>query len=209
MIRSWSPSLRATAAILLLGFTANAVSGAFWVVYATEQIGLSTQQWGLILLIETLLRNVAYVPAGVLADRLGRSRFVALSLALSTVSLPAFVLATGFWGALAVRGVIGVSNALFTPACCALVADTVPRESRGRVTAAIGRGSVLLGSTGGGTGGPGMGFLMTLPVMFGALGGGYLYDLRPALPWLVALLALLVASLLAWRSLSDPREAHV
>ena len=71
------------------------------------------------------------------------------------------------------------------PASTALLADYVPREMRGRVMAAIGRGSVLIGATGGGTGGPGMGYLFTIPVIMSSLVGGFLYSMNPRFPWLV------------------------
>ncbi len=40
----------------------------------------------------------------------------------------------------------------------------------------------MLGAASGGTGGPGMGFLVTLPVMLGSIAGGYLYGHNPAFP---------------------------
>lgn len=209
MIRRWPPALRALTVIIGLGLTANAISGGFWVVYAKEEIGLSAKSWGLILLIETFLRNVTYIPGGLLVDRLGRTKFVVISLLISMVSIPLIVFVNGFGGALMVRGAIAVANALFSPACSALVADTVPRDMRGRVMAAIGQGQMLLGSSGGGTGGPGMGFLMTLPVIAGSLVGGYLYDTDPRLPWFFTFAALAVCVMLAWRRLCDPPEACV
>jgi MFS family permease len=208
MVHQWSGCLRATGAILTLGFTANAVTGAFWVVYAKEQIGLTATSWGLVLLVETLLRNIMYIPAGILADRVGRSRFVLISLLISFLAIPSFVLVRGMPGAFVVRGLIAISSALFTPACTALMSDTVPREMRGQVMAAIGRGQMLMGSPGGGTGGPGMGFLITIPVMLGSLVGGYLYDANPTWPWMFALVAFGISVILAWRCLVDPQSAH-
>ena len=50
--------------------------------------------------------------------------------------------------------------------------------------AAIGRGSTLIGATGGGTGGPGMGYLFTVPVMTASVLGGHLYSINPTYPWI-------------------------
>jgi MFS family permease len=73
--------------------------------------------------------------------------------------------------------------ALYMPASTALMADLVPREIRGRVMSAVGRGSVMLGAAGGGTGGPGMGYFFTLFVMAGSVLGGVLYSIDPSYPW--------------------------
>jgi len=64
------------------------------------------------------------------------------------------------------------------------MADSVPRDLRGRVMAAMGRGSILIGAAGGGTGGPGMGYMFTIPVMIASVVGGLLYSMNPNYPWI-------------------------
>lgn len=209
LLRQLSPTVRVLGLIIALGFTSNAIAGAFWVVYAKEQIGLTAKEWGFILLVETLLRNVLYIPAGMIVDRFGRTKFILASLALSFVAIPLFVITTMSWQILLIRAAIAVANAFFAPACSALMADTVPREIRGRVMAAIGRGAVMLGPASGGTGGPGMGFLITIPVMVGSLAGGYMYGANPIYPWLFVAGATMISVTLAARFLRDPEQAHV
>ena len=111
-------------------------------IYAKTHIGLSSSQWGLILLCEMTLRNLATIPAGFMADRFGRARFIIGALLGSTV-IPLFLLAGSFGDVLAIRCIVGVTAAVFSPSTSALLADTVPSAIRGRVMAAIGRGSVL------------------------------------------------------------------
>ncbi len=202
-------SLQAQAAIIILGFTCNAVASAFWVVYAKDHIGLTAKEWGSILLVEMLLRTLLLIPAGIVVDRHGRTRFILLSLTLSLVSMPLFLLSANFIHVLSIRIVIGVANAFFGPACAALMADTVPRDMRGRVMAAIGRGTVMLGPASGGTGGPGMGFLTTLPVILGSILGGYLYSTNPTFPWLFVAAATALSLILSALFLRDPEQAHV
>lgn len=210
MLRQLPRSLKALAVVIALGFTSNAIASSFWVVYAKEQLGLGTKEWGLILLIDMLLRSLLNIPSGMIVDRYGRTRFILASLLLALVATPLFVFSSSFIQVLLVRAVIAVANAFFTPACSALMADTVPRAMRGRVMAAIGRGSVILGAaTGGGTGGPGMGFLITLPVMLGSIAGGYLYGHDPASPWFFALGATAISVLLAALYLRDPKQAEI
>lgn len=209
MIKALPRTLRAQALIVILGFTCNAIAGAFWVVYADQEIGLTATQWGSILLGETLLSTLLQIPAGMAVDRYGRTRFIVASLALSLISMPAFLLSSRLIHVLLVRLALAVANAFFAPASMALMADTVPRERRGRVMAAIGRGMVLLGPAAGGTGGPGMGFLTTLPVMLGSLAGGILYTYNPVFPWLFVSAATVLSILLAVLFMRDPEHAHI
>ena len=80
---------------------------------------------------------------------------------------------------------------------------------RGRVTAAIGRGSIMIGSASGGTGGPGTGFLTTVPLMIAPMSGGLLYAWNPATPWICVLVATVAALLVAVRFVRDPRKAEL
>ena len=196
------------AAILILGFMTNAIAGPFWVVYASQEIGLSSVQWGFILFVETGLRTLAYIPAGMVVDRLGRSMCIRASLLVTLIALPLFVVARTSLHVLLIRSVVGLTNAFVLPAGSALMADLVPRDMRGRVMAALGRGTTLIGSTGGGVGGPGMGFLITIPIMIASLAGGYLYEANPTYPWLFGFVAGLISLVLATFFLRDPATAE-
>ncbi|MBN2336028.1 MFS transporter [Candidatus Bathyarchaeota archaeon] len=200
--------VKALGVVMALGFIGNAVSSPFWVVFVVDEIGLSSTGWGLILLLETILKTVLIIPAGVLVDERGRSRVLLFAVLVSLVSMPAMIFARGFYDVLLIRLVTGVAGALLVPASTALMADYVPSELRGRVMAAIGRGSLMVGSAGGGTGGPGMGYLFTVPVMAGSILGGVLYALDPSYPWvcLFALAALQAAAIMLY--VRDPEEAH-
>jgi MFS family permease len=209
LYRQSPPSLRAVGVIIILSISANALAGPFWVVYAVERIGLSAERWGLVLLLEAALLNVAYIPSGQLADRWGRARCQQAGLALALLSSISFMLAREFYGVLASRLAVALAMALFIPANTALVADLIPRGIRGRVMAAIGRGSVLLLSPGGGIGGPGLGFVSILPVTLCSLAAGLLYGLEARAPWIV-LCALFAAALgLSLRLVRDPQTAEI
>ena len=75
--------------------------------------------------------------------------------------------------------------------------------------AAIGRGAVMLGPASGGTGGPGMGLLTTLPVMLGSILGGYLYSSNPIFPWLFVSAATALSVLFSVLFLRDPEQAQI
>jgi MFS family permease len=208
LLRRFPRSLRAMSAVLILCFVANAVAGPFWVVYARDHLGLSSSTWGLILLVETVLRNAAFMPAGMLVDRHGRTRFLIGSLVLALVTVPLFAWSQNWVQVLVLRCAVALTTAFFMPACSALMADIVPREIRGRVMAAIGRGTVMIGASSGGTGGPGVGFLITVPLMIGSLVGGYLYAYSPVLPWILSGVALGLSTLLAALFIRDPDSAE-
>ncbi len=209
MLRQLPVSVRALGIVVILGFMANGVATSFWVIYAVEEIGLSTVDWGLILFIEAALKAVIYIPAGVLVDRYGRARSLMASLLFSLVSIPTFIIARGFYQVLAIRLAVGVANVLFIPACSALMADCIPRDIRGRAMAALGRGTVLVGATGGGTGGPGMGFLITIPVMAASLAGGVLYAANPVYPWYFFLFTILASIAVTGLYIRDPKTAEI
>ena len=202
-------TLKALTAIIILGFMANGVAGPFWVVYANDHIGLSSTQWGLVLLIEAALGNVVRIPAGFLADRYGRTRFILVSLLLCTATLPCFIFAETLAQVIAIRCIVAITMAFFGPACGALLADTVPRNIRGRVMAAIGRGSVRLGAATGGTGGPGVGFLTIIPIALASLAGGLLYEWHAVLPWGFLLLATALSLIIAVLFVRDSQDAEV
>ena len=209
LLRQMSPSLKVLAWVVLLSFLANGVTSAFWVVYATQQIGLSAAEWGLILLIEAFVRLAAFLPAGLLVDRWGRRNALLTALAISTLAIPLFVVLSSFTAILLIRVATAVAFALAIPACTALMADLTPRSVRGQMMAAIGQGGILIAPAGGGAGGPALGYLFILPVVVASLAGGYLYTLNPAYPWLFSLLTTLLALILTFLFIRDPQRAEV
>ncbi|MFP3951917.1 MAG: MFS transporter [Candidatus Bathyarchaeia archaeon] len=201
-------TVKALAVIMTLGFTSNAVGSPFWVVYVTDVINLSSLEWGLILLVESGLRTLLYIPAGVIVDRYGRARSLSASLFLSLIAVPLLVFSDSFFEVLMIRSAIGISNAIMVPASSALLADAVPRDIRGRAMAAIGRGSMLLGATGGGTGGPGMGYIITLPVVVMSIVGGYIYALNPSFTWGLITFTIFLSLVTSLIFVRDPKEAE-
>ncbi len=127
---------------------------------------------------------------------------------LSSTALPLFLLAGTFGEVLAIRCIVGLTSAFFSPSTAALLADTVPSPIRGRVMAAIGRGSVMIGAASGGTGGPGTGFLITIPLMLASLAGGILYEWNPVSTWVLVLALMLVALVVAVLYVRDPKKAE-
>ena len=209
MLRQLPRTTRALGTLIIFCFIANALTSPFWVVYVVEEIGLSSVEWGFILLVESAIRTLLYIPAGLLVDRYGRSKFVIGGLGLLLASTPLFLISKSLVDVLLIRSAIALVNIFFTPACTALMADTVPREIRGKVMAALGRGSLMIGGTGGGTGGPGMGFLITIPVMIASISGGMIYAMNPNYPWYIMMVAIIASLLVSILFIRDPSDAEI
>ena len=208
LLRAIPRSVQALGVLVGFGFIANAISSPFWVVYAIDIVGVSSVGWGLILLIESVFRTILTIPGGMIADRYSRTKVLLAALVLSIVSVPMFAVARGFTDILLIRLGVAIAGALFMPASTALMADYIPRELRGRVMAAMGRGSVMIGAAGGGTGGPGMGYLFTIPVMISSIAGGILYAINPGYPWLCVLGATVLQIVTLILFIRDPQTAE-
>jgi MFS family permease len=187
----------------------NGVASPFDVVFAVNQIGLSPSDWGTILLVESVVRLLFFIPAGLLVDRWGRTNSLLGAMILSLVSIPLFVFVSSYTAVLLIRVSVAVSFAIAIPACTALMADIVPRENRGRVMALVGQGGIMIGPAGGGTGGPAVGFLITIPMMAASLIGGYLYALNPAYPWFFVLAATACMVVITALFIRDPQKAEI
>ena len=184
-------------------------SSPFWLVYTIHEIGLTSIEGGTILFIEMGIRTLLYIPAGVIVDRYGRTKSIIVSLLLFLASIPIFIFSISLSNALLVRSALAIMNSLFILACSVLMADTVPREKRGCVMAALGRGTVFLGATGGGTGGPRVGYMITIPIILSSVAGGCLYTFDPRYPWLFVTVSILISLLVSALYIRDPEEAEI
>jgi MFS family permease len=209
LIKDMPTSVRALSVVSGMSFIANSLTSPFWVVYVTDIIGIEKVEWGLILLIESLMRVGFIIPAGMIVDRYGRSKSLMTAIIISLVSFPSLTLASSFAHVLLIRLCVAIAVSLYVPASAALMADYVPREMRGRIMSAVGRGSTLIGSTGGGVGGPGMGYFFVLPVMVGSILGGLLYSINPVYPWIGVLLTCLVQLVCVFFFIHDPIEKEI
>jgi MFS family permease len=206
LVSDMPATVKALGLVAGLSFIMNGISSPFWVVYATEEVGLSNLNWGLILLIESIIKTVLMIPAGIISDVYSRSRSLLASVVVCLIAYPATVFASNFTHMLLIRIFIGLSGALFISSSSALMADYVPRNIRGRVMAAIGRGSVLVGAAGGGTGGPGMGYLFTIPVMLSSILGGVLYSINPDYVWYSVIIATFIQVIFVFIFIKDPEK---
>jgi MFS family permease len=208
LVRTMPKSIKALGFLIGIGFISNAIAAPFWIVYITDVIGISKIDWGIILLVEAIFRIILTIPCGMIADRYSRTKTLFAAVFFSLFSLPTLVIARGVVDVLLIRLGIALAGALFMPSSTALMADYIPREQRGKVMAAIGRGSVMVGATGGGTGGPGMGYIFTIPVMTASILGGILYSVNPVYPWICVLGATILQLVSLILFIRDPEKAE-
>ncbi len=198
-------SLRAFTLMLILSFFINNVTTPYWVVYSVEGIRLSELQWGTILLMATLVNVALTVPAGMTVDRFGVKRVLFLASALSIAPVILFPFSHSFAETAMSLVTINVANAFLVSAAPSFMAHSVTTDKRGRIMAALGQGMLLI-NTRGGTGGPGMGAVLTVPSILGSALGGFIYRYDPRLPWVLLALFMIVNAVICVVFLSPPED---
>jgi MFS family permease len=203
-VLAWLPrSLKAFSVMLVLSFFFNSMTSSYWVLYCVEVLGLSKLQWGSVLLIATVVNVVLLLPAGMIVDRFGPKRTLTVALGVSSVPLILFPFSRGFWDVATLFVIMTISNSVLISGAPAFMAQAVPNEMRGRVMAALGQGMLFINTRGGGGGGPGMGAILTIPSIFGAMIGGFIYKYNPVIPWVLMGCSMLVSAFINAIYVSD------
>ena len=198
----WLPSnLRAFGLMLVLGFLLNNMVSSYWVIYVTQSLGLSTVQWGMVLLAASVINVALMVPAGMLVDRLGPKRVLTWALLIGAVPMLLLRYATKFVCVTVPVVIMPVAISLPMSGAPAYLPHSVPPERRGQVMSALGMGMLFINTRGGGGGGPGMGTLLTIPSIVGSILGGFVYGYNPNLLWMSFGVALLISAVLSDRFL--------
>jgi len=198
----WLPrNLKAFGLMLVLGFLLNNMVSNYWVIYATQSLGLEPIQWGMVLLIASVFNVVLMIPAGMLVDRMGPKRVLTWALLLGAVPMLLFRFATSFVYVTTLLVVMTVANSFLMSGAPAYMTHSVPPERRGRVMSALGQGMLFINTRGGGGGGPGMGTLLTIPSIIGSVIGGFVYGYNPNLLWMSFGVALILSAVISDRFL--------
>lgn len=146
-------------ALYLIGINAllhlaSMTANAYWVVYATGEVGgLTASEWGMATLFHDFVLIAFSIIFGFAADKFGKFRFVFISFILTPIAIVIFPTRQGFLEILIVRGVFGLLTSLRTAAFSALFIDYSPRMFRGRLNAfqrLASRPMVIVGSLLGG-----------------------------------------------------------
>jgi len=177
-----------TVIAMILIFSGSLVQ-PYWMVYAKGIIGISEFQWGQVALVGGVAKVIISLYVGNFVDKRGvkKSMIVAFLIAIPTMS--ALVLANAF---------IWIASGV-------LIADSIPRNIRGRIMAGLGQG-IPLGITGGGYA---QGFMLFIPSALGSLISGYIYEYNPTYPWYLQSVLLTLCLVLVIRLVKEPDHAEV
>jgi MFS family permease len=170
-----------------------------------DVIDLSEYSWGSILLVAGETKVALSLGIGNLVDRWGARRCILIGLIMTIPALLGFILSQNFFQTAAVYFVLVASNAFIWISSYVLLADSIPRRTRGRVMATLGQG-IGVGISGGGYT---RGFLLFIPATVGSILGGYIYEYNPSLPWMIQASALGVCVVLTFILVSEPEKAQM
>jgi MFS family permease len=158
-------------------------------VYAINVGGLSTIQWGWIITITSMISLLSAFIIGGLIDRFGRKKVFLPSVVILGVSVLLFMLSETYSMFLFSRilGGIGLYGRMIS--FQVLVADSVPRDIRGRIMAVYNIFSSLGSSS-------------------AILVSGILFDISPNFPFIVSFGAYGLAAIVALKFLHEPEIKH-
>ena len=111
--------------------TGDGMVDVFLVLYATNVIGITAPQFGLLIAVQMLTAIVVYIPAAKIADRVGRKPFVVATFVAFSLFPIAVVLSTGFV-TLVLAFVVGGLREIGEPSRKALIMDLAVPHLRAR-----------------------------------------------------------------------------
>jgi len=106
-------------------------SSDFFVILRAQNLGSSILYVTLMLVLFNITYAVTALPAGLLSDRLGRRRVIALGWAIYAVVYLGFAVASELWQVWLLFAYYGVYYGVVEGVARAFVADLVPEEKRG------------------------------------------------------------------------------
>ncbi|MGQ0712334.1 MAG: MFS transporter [Gemmatimonadaceae bacterium] len=111
--------------------TSEGLVDVFLVLYATNVVGVSAAQFGVLIGVQMATSILVYIPAARIADRSGRKPFV-IATFLAFSLFPVAVIAARSFGALVLAFVVGGLREIGEPARKALIVDLAQPHLRAR-----------------------------------------------------------------------------
>ncbi|MFH0749173.1 MAG: MFS transporter [Candidatus Bathyarchaeota archaeon] len=126
-------TLQTMAIISFAGYIGVSVVNRLQSVYVTNIIGLTMTEWGLVIGVGTTVGALIRIPLGKLTDIIGRKKCILIDYSVRPIYFLGFTLATGFTPVLLLNVLNNFSGETGSPAWQALLIDSTPRGTRGRV----------------------------------------------------------------------------
>jgi len=169
---------------------ANGLVGSYYILYATQVIGLKGFDWGVIVSLQFLLAMFLKIPGGWASDRFGKKKVMIISILTCIPCIVMFTFSQSFLQAAIAFTLLATTGMYYAPSHEALQADLTPREVRGRITALwdiSGAVAVALGAP---------------------LGGFFFQTISPATPFYIFAAVELTAALLILFAVKEPQRAE-
>lgn len=165
---------------------ANGAVANYYVLFASNVVGLSAFDWGAIVSMQFLLTSVLKVPGGWLSDKLGKRRIMIASLMMTIPMILVFTLSQTLAQVVISALLLVAAGIYYAPAHEALQADLTSTSMRGRITALWDMSSAAA-------------------TALGALAGGFAFQmLGPAVPFYIFAVAELGAAILLIALVKEP-----
>ncbi len=123
-----SQCLVATCQFFVLG-----IMMTFLPLLATQVVGVSATEVGILFTVGGLVVVVLGIPMGMFADRMGKKSAMILGLLLAAVAMTGMAFVKSFFWLLVFVIIRGISMALFNPAALGLLSDSVPLDGQSTV----------------------------------------------------------------------------
>lgn len=157
-------------------------------IYAKRIVGLTEHAIGILFLVVVASVALATLPAGRLADRIGKPHLVASGMVIGSLGMWMLPLSTRLSGLIPAAVLLGVSYALTAPAWLALVSELAPV---GRLGLAVGASETVQG----------------LGLVLGPLLGGLLWDaFGPRAPFVASAAVLTAGTVIAIAAFRRARQ---
>ena len=146
--------------------TCEGMTGVLMILYVTNVQGFSTARYGTLIAIQMTVSILVYIPAGKIADRIGRKPFVIVTF-FSFALFPLAVMFASNFAFLAIAFVIGGLREIGEPSRKAMIVDSAREDLRARSV--------------------GLYYLIrSLSITPAAAIGGLLWKISPQVPFVVA-----------------------
>ena len=146
--------------------TCEGMTGVLTILYVTNVQRFTVKEYGTLVAIQMITSILVYLPAGKIADRIGRKPFVIVTF-LSFASFPVAVIAASSFAGIAVAFIIGGLREIGEPARKAMIVDFAEDDVRARSV--------------------GLYYLVrSLSITPAAAIGGLLWQIAPEIPFVVA-----------------------
>lgn len=112
--------------VACLEFIGLGISITFLPLLATQVVGVSATQVGILFTIRGLAAMITSIPMGMMADRMGRKRFMILGLLISAAAMVGIAFAQSYAWLIIFTIVSSIGLSMFSPAALGLLSDSIP-----------------------------------------------------------------------------------